>query len=152
MSKKHGYFKEPWYNSYRCMMHRCYNPNAGNFCTYGGRGIGVCEEWHDIHKFKAWVDISGYEIGLTLDRINANGNYCPENCRWATKKQQSNNRRNNIYYEFLGKRRTLAEWSRITGINRDTLWSRVVELNWSTSKALTTIPINTRAKESEVSE
>lgn len=122
--KGRSFYKEPWYKSYNSMLQRCENPNASNYDLYGGRGITVCDEWHDIEVFEQWVKESNYQVGLTIDRIDVNKGYEPNNCRWATKKQQANNRRNTIYVTIDGLTKTLSEWSDFSGINRSTLNSR----------------------------
>lgn len=118
------FYKKPWYNSYRSMMDRCYRKNAKNYSNYGGRGIEVCEEWHDVENFEKWVLESNYQEGLTLDRIDVNGNYEPINCKWSTIKEQVNNKRNTKFIEYNGETHTLTEWAEITGINRSTLNNR----------------------------
>lgn len=105
-------------------MDRCYRKNAANFKSYGGRGISVCEEWHDISVFEKWAIENGYKNGLTLDRIDTNGNYCPENCRWATPKQQANNRRNTVFVTIEGVTKTLSEWAEIAGVRFSTMSDR----------------------------
>ena len=125
MPYKHGYYKEPWYVSYRSMMDRRYRKKAGNYWDYGAKGVKVCEEWHNVESFKNWVEHSGFKPGLTLDRIDVKNGYSPENCRWATRKEQANNRSNTVYLEFNGERHTISEWAEIRGINRSTLNNRV---------------------------
>ena len=71
------------------MMERCYLPSSGNYKRYGGKGVTVCEEWHDINKFAEWVETSGYAPGLTIDRIDPLGNYEPRNCQWLTRSENS---------------------------------------------------------------
>ena len=121
-----SFYDKPWYDSYRGMMDRCYREKANNYADYGGRGIEVCSEWHDIEVFEQWVLSNGYEKGLTLERIDVNGNYCPSNCRWATKKEQANNRRNTVFIEYEGETHTISEWAEIRGIKRSTLNNRYV--------------------------
>lgn len=122
--KGRSFYKEPWYANYRSMMDRCYRKKAWNYPHYGGRGITVCDEWHNIENFEKWALNSGFRKGLTLDRIDANGDYCPQNCRWATRKEQANNRRNTIIVEWNGEVHSLTEWAEIIGINSSTLESR----------------------------
>ena len=122
--KERSFYKEPWYNSYRSMMDRCNNPHAHNYDAYGGRGIEVCTEWYDIEKFEQWVETSNYQKGLTLERIDVNGNYEPNNCTWETKKGQANNRRNTTYVIIDGVTKTISEWADFSGINRSTLNNR----------------------------
>lgn len=118
------FYNKSWYGSYKGMIERCYRKKAHNYPFYGGRGIVVCEEWKDIEKFENWVNISGYKKGLSLDRIDVNGNYEPDNCRWATPEEQANNRRNTLYVEINGETHTISEWSKITGIKRSTINNR----------------------------
>ena len=82
---RHGFYHESWYPSYRGMMQRCNLPSAGNYQFYGGRGISVCGEWHDISNFAEWVKTSGYKPGLTIDRIDPTENCCPQKRRWVLK-------------------------------------------------------------------
>ena len=99
----------------------------------------MCEEWkHDFEKFCEWSIRNGYQDGLTIDRIDANGDYCPENCRWVTQKEQCNNRTNNSLVTFNGKTQTLHQWADEKGIKYGTLWYRINKAHWSIEDALST--------------
>ena len=99
------------------MKQRCLNPKCSLFKNYGGRGISICEEWVESYEeFKKWAMVSDYKNHLTIDRINVNGNYEPSNCRWATPKEQSNNKRNNHYVTYKGETHTISEWADILEI------------------------------------
>jgi len=108
------------------MIGRCYNPKDRNYPQWGGCGIKVCEEWRKprtgLDAFYNWSLANGWKPGLTLDRINVNGDYSPENCRWVTLVVQNNNRRNNRRIAVLGKEQTVAEWAREFEINPDRLY------------------------------
>lgn len=122
--KGRSFYKEPWYNSYHSMMDRCYRETAKNYPFYGGRGIAVCPEWHNIEAFENWAKESGFQKGLTLERKDVNGDYFPENCTWATKKQQANNRRNTVVIEHNGESHTVSEWADILEMSRSTINNR----------------------------
>lgn len=122
--KGRTFYKKPWYNSYRCMMSRCYRKKDASYKSYGGRGIKVCEEWRNIENFEAWERENPYFEGATIDRIDTNGDYEPSNCKWSTKREQSMNRRNSIIIEYNGERHNIQEWAEITGINQSTLKNR----------------------------
>ena len=121
-----GHQKTRLYRTWRHMKERCLNPNNNRYSLYGGRGITVCEEWaRSFNSFFEWAIENGYEENLTIDRIDTNGNYCPENCRWADSLFQQNNKRSNRRITFNGETKTIAEWSRITGIKSRTLLYRL---------------------------
>lgn len=129
------YYTKDWYGTWRSMMDRCYRPSSCNYDRYGGRGIKVCDEWHDIQNFERWVAETNYKKGMTIERIDVDGNYSPQNCKWATKKEQANNRSNTVLIEHNGETHTLSEWADITGINRSTLNNRYYR-GWSVEKML----------------
>lgn len=103
------------------MKDRCKNHNNPNYKHYGGRGISICDEWKDFRTFKDWAESHGYTDELTIERIDVNGNYCPQNCRWATVKEQAQNKRNTLLYLYKGKVVTLSELAEITNQTYDNL-------------------------------
>lgn len=133
------------YRIWRNMKQRCYNPKACKYNSYGGRGIKVCEEWMKYEAFHKWSMNNGYRDDLTLDRIDNNGDYCPENCRWVTRKQQARNTAQNHFITYQDKTKTLREWADEFGINYTTLSSRLLDYGWSIEKAFT-IPIGQHEK------
>lgn len=128
-------YTKPWYGSYRSMMDRCYREKSANYSFYGGRGIKVCDEWHIIIAFGEWAERNGYMPGLSLDRIDANKDYTPDNCRWVTAYEQANNRRNTLYLTRNGETHTVSEWAKITGIKRSTINNRICR-GWTDERAL----------------
>ena len=135
---KHGLAHTRIDNIYKSMVDRCKNPHNISFKNYGARGIKVCEEWaSDKTKFFEWAFQNGYESTLSIDRIDVTKGYSPQNCRWATLKEQANNKRNSRWITYNGEVHTLAEWSDICGIKIGTLWRRL-KAGWSVEKALTT--------------
>lgn len=107
------------------MIQQCENKNTTNYMNYGGRGISVCPEWHNYMVFKEWALSNGYADNLSVDRIDVNGNYCPENCRWTTMKEQNNNKRNNLFITINGETKTAAEWADKNGIPRTAVYARL---------------------------
>lgn len=103
---------------YRSMYHRCYNKIDESYINYGGRGINICDEWlNDYFSFRNWAINNGYSDELSIDRIDVNGNYEPNNCRWATDKEQGNNKRTNKMIEYNGEIKTLSEWCDILNLD-----------------------------------
>lgn len=114
----HGQTETRLYKAWESMRQRCNNPKKDHYKDYGGRGISVCEEWdRSFSSFCDWAMSHGYGENLTLDRIDADGNYCPENCRWATVKEQQNNRRNNHLLTYKNETHSMMEWSEILGVD-----------------------------------
>lgn len=130
------------YNVWRNMKYRCYNPKAKYWHVYGGRGISVCERW--LNSFESfWEDMkSGYKKGLTLDRINVNGNYEPTNCRWADIMQQHRNKRTNVNITYNGRTMIIKDWAKEVGIKESTLGHRINTWKWPIEKALLTPPLH----------
>ncbi len=118
------------------MRQRCNDPNTDDYEGYGGRGIKVCDEWDDFLAFQNWAHSNGYKNKLTIERIDNDGDYEPNNCKWICLEKQARNKRNNHFIEFNGVCRTLAEWSEVTGIDSSLLRYRLE--HWGTEKALTT--------------
>ena len=134
---KHNKSHDRLYNIYYGMKKRCYSPSHKFYKDYGGRGITLCEAWldHDMgfQNFYKWAIENGYKDGLTLERIDTNGNYCPENCAWKTMKDQANNRRNTVHITYNGKTLTSSEWERECGIPRQTILKRYRN-GWETDR------------------
>lgn len=138
---KHGGRHERIYAVWCCMKARCYNPNNKNYADYGGRGTTVCNEWTDkatgFQTFREWAMKNGYKDTLSIERKDVNGHYEPSNCRWATQKEQCNNRRSNHMITYDNRTMTLTQWSEELGINRGTLDTRINRYHWSVEKAFT---------------
>lgn len=108
---KHGLSRTGIYRILRCMKERCYSPKHSSYKRYGGRGIGICDEWrNNPESFVSWALESGYKKGLTIDRIDVNSDYSPQNCRWATRKEQVRNRTNTVFVVIDGIRYALSEF------------------------------------------
>lgn len=108
------------YKSWQGMKERCYNKNSKSYKDYGARGITVCKSW--VNSFESfYADMGGREKGMSIDRINNNGNYEPSNCRWANMTEQSNNRRSSHYVTFNGDTKSISEWARVIGITPQAL-------------------------------
>ena len=123
--------REVW----RSMHKRCYNPNSKDYGKYGGRGIKVCEAWHDFETFYTWAMSHGYRDDLTLERVAVNRGYSPGNCRWITRKAQAYNRRTNKRYVVDGRSKTLKEWSIEYGVPDYTIIHRL-KAGWSLEDAI----------------
>lgn len=104
---------------------------------YIGRGITMCEEWNDWNAFKSWAISNGYSDTLSIDRIDNNKGYCPQNCRWVDAKTQGENKRNNIVVEINVETHILSEWCRILGLNRCSVKSRILNQGLTPYEALT---------------
>ena len=136
---KHGLARHPLYQRWTNMMDRCYKKTDINYKNYGARGIKVCDRWHDVRNFVGDNERL-VSPGLELDRINNDGPYSPVNCRWATRLEQANNKRNgpNRRITFRGETKTLKQWSQKLRIPNTTLHNRLTYLGWTLERAFTT--------------
>lgn len=136
-SKKHGFTGTKLERLRRCMINRCTRPSHETYKYYGGRGISVCEEWlRNPGSFYAWAINNGYQNGLSIERLDNEGNYEPSNCSFVTKAEQASNKRNNRKITYSGKTMHLAAWSRELGINHATIAARL-DQGWPVERALT---------------
>lgn len=124
--KTHGSSKTRLYHIWAGMRKRCYDQSASNYSNYGGRGIKVCDEWNSGYgQFRDWALAHGYRDGLSIDRIDVDGDYTPDNCRWADRVLQANNRRTSVCYEYNGVTHTIAELARLYNLNYKSLWKKL---------------------------
>lgn len=130
---KHGMAKTPIFNIWWSMMQRCYDKNSQAYNRYGGRGINVCNQWQQFEGF--YADMGDKPKDMSLDRIDNNGDYSPENVKWATAKDQANNRKSNVVLEHNGKKQTMQQWSDELGLKVGTVWARL-NRGWDISRAL----------------
>lgn len=138
----HGKSKTRLFSIWQNVKRRCYNPNFKHFHYYGGRGISMCDEWrNDFNSFYKWSTSNGYDSHLTLDRINSNGNYEPNNCRWLTRKEQSNNTRRNHVFTINNESKTIAQWCELYNVPYERVRQRVMNYDWNILDALTTPPL-----------
>lgn len=136
----HGKRHTRLYNIWRGMLERCRNPNHKRYSRYGGRGITVCDRWqNDFQSFYDWAMANGYQDDLSIDRIYVNGNYEPSNCRWATTKEQNNNRSTNRIYQLGKDSKSLAEWCETYGVKYQLVFDRI-KLGWTLEEALGLVP------------
>lgn len=140
--------KSTEFSSWCAMVQRCYNPKRNNYHNYGGRGIKVCNRWKpckDNSAFQRFLEDMGSKPGpgYSIERLDNDKDYSPENCKWATKKEQCNNTRHNKRIAFQGEIKTVMQWSELTGIHRTTICNRL-DRGWSVENTLTVIAISRR--------
>jgi len=128
--KIHGHAGSRTHKIWKGIRYRCFHPIR----NYGERGIKVCARWNKFENFLE--DMGKAPEGLTIERLDVNGDYCKSNCQWVTRKVQNNNKRNNIHLSFQGETRTLAEWAERMNIDRVLLWLRIFRLKWPIERAL----------------
>ena len=136
-SYRHGYTSIPEYKTYTSMLYRCDNPKDTHFYLYGGRGITVCSRWRE--SFEAFYADMGPKPSpeYSIERMESNGNYEPDNCKWATAIEQSNNTSRNFNVTALGETHSISQWEALTGINHETIRARIVKLGWLPESAVT---------------
>lgn len=133
----HGKSGTRLYAVWSGMKGRCYNPNNHNYKRYGMRGIVVCDSWRDsFENFSDWAISHGYQPGLSIERIDNDGNYCPENCTWSNTKGQNNNRSVSRNFSYNGKTQNLSQWCAELGIPYFRTWQRIVKYGYSFEEAL----------------
>lgn len=134
--KKHGMYGTSEYQAYHGMIRRCTDPKRHDYPNYGGRGIKVCERW--LEGFENFFADMGRKLvsTLTIERRDVNGNYCPENCYWASKEQQQRNTRRSNWYTYKGEAKTLPQWAELFKISQNNLWQRIEVYGWSVERAL----------------
>jgi len=135
-SSTHNKSKTRLYRTWSNIKQRCYNPNFTHYKYYGGRGLKMCDEWQSFEAFCDWAIANGYSENLTIERIDNDGDYEPNNCEWKTMKDQANNKSNNRKITFAGTTKTVAQWSNKTGIPYNILIRRLFR-GWSIKEALT---------------
>jgi hypothetical protein len=143
-SLTHGMTGTRIYRIWQGIKNRCYNKNRKAYKNYGGRGISVCNEWMHFEPFMKWSLLSGYTDDLSIERIDFNGNYEPDNCKWITFSQQASNKRNVNIIEIGGIRKCMAEWCRIYNVPISRVIARK-KYGWDLVKALT-VPANPRKR------
>jgi hypothetical protein len=138
---KHGLSNSRLYNIWCGMRYRCYNTDSPAYHHYGGRGIVMCDDWYDDYaSFERWALSSGYDNELSIDRVDVNEGYAPSNCRWATRAEQADNRRNATSVDAWGDSKSLKAWSRDSRclVGYPTLYNRIVLSGWDAEKAIST--------------
>ena len=133
----HGLSKHPLYGRWCAMRYRCLVPESDSYANYGGRGIKICRRWEVSFSSFLKDMLPTFKPGMSLDRIDNDGPYSKENCRWATAKEQQNNFRRNRIIKYRGKCRTLSQWAEYFGVNRNRLRARL-DKGWSFSEAVAT--------------
>ena len=145
MSVIHGHAKtggknaSPTYESWASMKMRCRNPRYGSYTQYGAKGIDYCDRWESFENFLA--DMGVRPPGTSLDRIDGTKGYTPDNCRWATTKEQNENRRSSVWIEYQGARILMIDFARMLGMRADTVWYRLHKRKM-TPEQIATTPID----------
>lgn len=142
-STKHGGYGTRLYRIWDDMKSRCRNPKAISYPNYGGKGISLCEEWNDFAVFREWAMTHGYKDKLTIDRIDINKNYEPNNCRWVDMVTQNNNKSSNFFITYDGRKMSLSMWAKELHISYNMLLKRI-RRGWTFEKAINTPSLKRR--------
>lgn len=138
--RKHNLYNTKLYKTYHNMKNRCNNKDTKDYYLYGGRGIKICKEWSDpkngFINFYEWSLKNGFGDKMSIDRIDVNGDYSPENCRWATTEQQARNKRTNHLISYNGETHCIREWEELLGVNKHSIQTRITN-GWDIKSALT---------------
>ena len=136
-TRTHGLSKHPLYFIRNRIKSACKNPNYADYKNYGGRGIKICSEWdNDFLSFYNWAMENGYKQGLTIERIDVNGDYCPENCKFITNEEQANNRTTSHYLEYHGVIMTIKDWSMFLELNYKLFHKHLTKCQFDLEKAI----------------
>lgn len=134
-NRVHGMSRTKIHSIWKAMKQRCLNPKNQRYKDYGGRGISICNSWLDFQNF--YKDVGDYPERMSLDRIDNNKGYSPENCRWATYTQNANNTRKSTSVEYRGETKTLSEWCTLLGLNRTAMATRL-SYKWDVERMFNT--------------
>jgi len=136
--RTHGDSGTRLYEIWKGMRIRCHNKNDVSFKNYGTRGIGICDEWDEYEVFKIWALENGYKDDLTIERIDVNGNYCPQNCKWIPLSEQCLNKQDTIWIDYKGERKQLKIWCEELGLDYRKIAQRLKPMGWSVERAFET--------------
>lgn len=142
------------YRTYHSIKARCYNKNEAQYYNYGGRGIVMCDEWLDMEcgfeRFVDWAYLNGYDDTLTIERVDVNGNYEPNNCKWIPKAEQAKNKRKTIWVDYRGEHIQLSELCDRKNLKYDTIHNRLFRFGWDLDRAIDE-PIHTGKTRADLS-
>ena len=145
-NRTHGMRKTRLYREWTGMKVRCNCKTSKSYKIYGARGIKVCDEWsNSFENFRDWAMKNGYDDSLTIERIDVNGNYCPENCKWITKADQAKNTRWCMMISYNGKTQNLSDWCKELRLDYKRVHNRMKTLGWSFERAITE-PVNVKKR------
>ena len=132
----HGMSKTKLYTIWSSMRYRCENPKCQRYSSYGGKGVSVCAEWKRFNGFYSWAISARYEDGLSIERIDVDGNYEPSNCKWIPLIDQSQNKTTSRFVSYKSKKLTISQLANLTGMPYQRLYQRINKLGWSTDDAV----------------